>query len=127
MLVMALFYVYPMGSSEQTAGSTAADYTQYEYLASLMEKKEQGKDFFLIDVRTPAEYAEGHIPTAFLAPLQDLENTMPTQDKGALIILYCRTGNRSGAAQRLLESKGYTNVHNFGGYRKWKGQLATGD
>ena len=101
-------------------------YTTYEGLYELMETRVQGEDFFLIDVRTPAEYESGHIPGSMLIPYESIVSPPPTGKKDALIILYCRSGNRAGTAEKALEQEGYTNVHNFGGYGKWKGPLREG-
>lgn len=75
----------------------------------------------ILDVRTPAEYAEGHIENAVLLPDYDLasraEEVLP--DKGAVILVYCRSGRRSEGAARQLVSLGYTGVHDFGGIVSW--------
>lgn len=63
--------------------------------------EELDRDYILVDVRTPAEYESGYIPTAVNIPLSEIGNNPPTEDKDALIILYCRSGNRSGQAHRL--------------------------
>ncbi len=77
--------------------------------------------YALLDVRTPEEYAEGHIPGAKLVPGDELtthtEEYLP--DKGQVILLYCRTGRRSAAAARMLHEKGYEQVYDFGGLTEW--------
>lgn len=75
----------------------------------------------LIDVRTPAEYAEGHLTNAKLIPLQELEARLAEIDKGQPVLLYCRSGNRSGIALKILNDKGYTQAkHMSGGINAWK-------
>ncbi len=71
----------------------------------------------LVDVRTPAEWADGHLPGATLLPLDQLAARVASvlPDRNAPIVVYCRSGNRSGQAQRFLRSLGYTNVENGGG------------
>jgi rhodanese-related sulfurtransferase len=79
------------------------------------------KDLQLIDVRTPLEYAEGHLANAKLIPLQELEGRWTEIDKSKPILLYCRSGHRSGNALRILQDEGYTQAkHMQGGINAWK-------
>ncbi len=109
------------GSPESAAPAEAGepDFSDPRVLQDLIENGK--KDYILVDVRTPEEYGSGHIPTAENIPVDEIESTQPADDKDALIILYCRSGNRSGRALSILEEQGYSNVHNFGGIEKWKG------
>ena len=82
---------------------------------------DQKEDVTIIDVRTPQEYAEGHIEGSTLMPLQELMqkvNSLP--DKNKKIYLYCRSGARSGQAAQLLKQLGFTDAHNMqGGTLSW--------
>ena len=71
----------------------------------------------LLDVRTIEEYKEGHLRDATLIPVQALEKNlgMLKQDKGKKIIIYCRSGNRSVTASRILEKNGFTPLYVKGG------------
>jgi rhodanese-related sulfurtransferase len=81
----------------------------------------QEKDLQLVDVRTPGEYAAGHLARARLIPLQELETRLGEIDKAKPVLLYCRTGHRSGQALKLLASKGYADVrHMEGGIVAWQ-------
>ena len=80
-------------------------------------------DTYLVDVRTEAEYEAGAIPSAINIPFDVIADNLPTEDRSARIIVYCRSGNRSGIAQDTLEGLGFTNVTNFGGVSNWKGEL----
>lgn len=82
-------------------------------------------DILLIDVRTEGEYKQGHIPGAMLLPLDRLETEIATvaSDKDAPIILYCRSGNRSGQAARLLRGLGYRAVSDAGGILGYGGEI----
>ncbi len=74
----------------------------------------------LVDVRTPAEYSEGHLTGAINIPFQDIVEGL-AQKRVSLnenIVLYCRSGNRSGKAQKALESVGYQSALNAGGYEQ---------
>ncbi len=69
---------------------------------------------FLVDVRTPAEFAEGHVKGSINIPLDQVPNQL-AQFKGKdQIIVFCRSGNRSGQAKMILERNGFKNVTNGG-------------
>jgi rhodanese-related sulfurtransferase len=79
------------------------------------------QDLQLIDVRTPPEYADGHLAGAKLIPLQELEGRWSEIDKSKPILLYCRSGHRSGKALKILQDKGYAQAkHMEGGINAWK-------
>lgn len=73
----------------------------------------------IVDVRTKAEYASGHIKGSKNIPLQTL-NTNPNllKAKEKPVITCCATGMRSASAKSLLQSKGFTNVHNGGSWSR---------
>ena len=74
----------------------------------------------LVDVRTPQEFASGHIPGAVNIPVQDLGRRMTELDgKERPIVLYCRSGARSSTAARMLKSAGYAQVHDLGSMGRW--------
>jgi phage shock protein E len=74
----------------------------------------------LVDVRTPAEFAAGHIPGAVNIPLQELEQRLGEfEPKHAPIVVYCRSGNRSSSAARTLKAAGYAAVHDLGAMSRW--------
>jgi phage shock protein E len=74
----------------------------------------------LLDVRTPAEFAEAHLPDARNIPVQELGQRLT--ELGARhrpIVVYCRSGARSATAARLLSERGFGNVHDLGGMGNW--------
>ncbi|MCU0451680.1 MAG: rhodanese-like domain-containing protein [Bernardetiaceae bacterium] len=77
----------------------------------------------LIDVRTPAEFAGGHIKGAMNIPLQDLPRHLSKVKPNRPIIVCCASGMRSGAAKRLLVAQGYPEVHNGGGWTSLQNRL----
>lgn len=83
-----------------------------------VERSEQARAIW-IDVRTPEEFAEGHIEGAVNLPFDQIGARIHevTADKNAPIHLYCRSGRRSGLALETLKAQGYTNLVNRGGYR----------
>jgi len=93
----------------------------YEELTALIASKTEKA--ILIDVRAPEEFKSGAIPTAINIPYDTIEKNLPTQDRAAKIVVYCRSGNRSSIAKATLEKLGFTNVINFGAVSKWRGQL----
>ncbi len=78
---------------------------------------ENDQNVTLLDVRTIPEYKEGHLRDATLIPVHALADNlgMLKQDKNKKIIVYCRTGNRSVAASRILEENGFTPLNVKGG------------
>lgn len=85
------------------------------------------KDSHFIDVRTPAEFAEGHIQGAINLPLNDLEGLISTQapNLNDTIMVYCRSGNRSATAAKLLKQLNYSIVFDLGGINAYQGELVT--
>jgi len=84
----------------------------------------QNKEAILIDVRTPAEYRDGHIPGVANIPLDELEKRIGEVPKDKKVVLICRTGNRSAEGTKLLRKKGLVNVFNStGGMTTWKGPV----
>ena len=78
----------------------------------------------LLDVRTPQEYAAGHIPGSKNIPLQELEDVeLLADNKDANLYIYCRSGARSRQAAGLLRHMGYTNVCNIGGIIDYHGRI----
>ena len=78
----------------------------------------------LLDVRTPQEYREGHIPGSQNVPLQQLDKVDEvTENKDTVLYVYCHSGARSRQAVSLLQAMGYTNVHNIGGIAAYSGKV----
>ena len=84
----------------------------------------QNKEAIIIDVRSPGEYRDGHIPGVGNSPLDELEKRINEVPKDKKVVLICRTGNRSAQGTQLLRSKGLQNVFNStGGMSTWKGPV----
>lgn len=77
---------------------------------------EQGA--LVVDVRTPGEFHSGHLPMAKLIPVNQVSSRIAEfgSNKDRAIVVYCRSGSRSGKAESILKAAGFTNVHNGGGY-----------
>lgn len=82
----------------------------------------QRADSVLIDVRTAQEYADGALPGATRIETEDLAGRIASvaPDKDTPVVLYCRSGRRSSAAQDLLKQLGYSQVIDAGGYEDLK-------
>ena len=83
------------------------------------------KNYIILDVRRPDEYAEGHIPGAINLPNEEIGTAEIPElpDKAQLILVYCRSGRRSKEAAEKLVKLGYTNIVEFGGILDWKGEI----
>jgi len=80
----------------------------------------------LLDVRTGAEYAEGHIPGSRSLPLQMLDSEEPLEEKkDTPIYVYCLSGARSRQAAGILRRAGYTQVKDIGGIAAYDGKVET--
>lgn len=110
--IIAVFVLLLVFSSDgQESSSDGQEVLAY---SDIQETVDTGNAAFL-DVRTPEEYYESHFPGAELFPLQDLEQgSLPEYDTDTTLYIYCRSGNRSQDATRLLESAGY-DVVDLGG------------
>ena len=84
-------------------------------------------DYLILDVRTPEEFAAGHIPNAINIPNEEIGTAqiLELPDQGQLILVYCRSGNRSKQASEKLAALGYTNIVEFGGINSWPGEIVT--
>ena len=96
-----------------------------EEAATMMEEE---SSYIILDVRTAQEYSEKHIPDAINIPNETIgtEDIPELPDKEQLILIYCRSGNRSKQASEKLVKLGYTNVVEFGGINGWTGETVTG-
>ncbi len=89
--------------------------------AKQMMEEEKG-EFVLLDVREQEEYDEGHIPGAVLLPVGMIDEDTAAgviPEKDTVVLVYCRSGNRSKTASLALAELGYTHVYEFGGIKDW--------
>ena len=91
----------------------------------IVEIMDKNDDYIILDVRTIDEYNAGHIPNAICIPNEsigsDIGSKLPNKEQ--LILVYCRSGNRSKQAVEKLKDLGYTNLIEFGGIVDWKGEI----
>ena len=90
--------------------------------------KEWQSAWFNFSVEVPEEFADKHIPGAVNIPNETItaEEIPELPDKDQLILVYCRSGNRSKQASKKLAALGYTNVVEFGGINSWPGETVSG-
>ena len=96
-----------------------------EEAISIMEAE---TGYLILDVRTPEEFAERHIPGAVNIPNETIGTAEIPElpDKDQMILVYCRSGNRSVQASEKLAALGYTNILEFGGINDWPGDTVAG-
>ncbi len=127
----AYFKVPNTGTYAYTIGSTSGVIEALEYAASGYQEvsAEEGAALIanvnplVLDVRTPGEYAGGHLLDSVLIPVQVLQAEMGqlSGHEHKPVFIYCRSGNRSTVAAKMLMDKGFTNVVNLrGGIGEWQ-------
>ena len=92
-----------------------------------MELMETEENYIILDVRRQEEYDEKHSTGAILVPNETIgtKDIPELPDKDQMILVYCRSGNRSKQAAEKLVALGYTNIIEFGGINDWPGEVET--
>jgi rhodanese-related sulfurtransferase len=99
-----------------TAAKAPAAVVQPMSQDALLQHQAQHPDhLFLLDVRTPQEYAEGHIAGAVNVPYDQLATRLAEVPKDKDVVLYCRSGRRAGIAADVLAANGYTRLSHLEG------------
>ena len=108
-------------TQEQTGDQKNSDGYYMIDAARAFAFMEEESDYIILDVRTREEYESGHIPGALLLPNEQIGSEQPAElpDFDMLILVYCRSGNRSKQSSRKLARLGYTAVYEFGGIGDW--------
>ena len=126
MLAALIFTGCGSSADDKTAGDKKT-YRQVspEEAAAMMEEE---TDYIILDVRTQEEYEAAHIPGAICIPNETIgtEDIPELPGKDQLILVYCRSGNRSKQASEKLAKQGYTNIVEFGGINSWTGETVSG-
>lgn len=112
------------GCADTTGGENNATYKQIT-MSEAVEMMESESNYIILDVRRPDEFSAGHIPNAVNIPNESIgaDEIDELPDKDRLILVYCRSGNRSKQASEKLVRLGYTNIVEFGGILDWKGEI----
>ena len=103
-------------------GGTAMENTYQQITQAEAKKIMDTQDAIVLDVREQDEFDAGHIPGAVLLPVGTITKdtaaaVIPELD--SVVLVYCRSGNRSKTASKALADLGYTNVYEFGGINTW--------
>lgn len=105
-----------------SAGSAA-----YKQISQTEAKQmmQQNDGYVIVDVRRQDEFDSGHIKDAILIPNESITDQKPSElpDLNQVILIYCRSGNRSKQAAQKLADMGYTNIYEFGGINTWDGEI----
>ena len=110
--VRAWLYAFVLGCAACATDTTAAE-----------ARRLAARGARIVDVRSPAEYAERHLPGAVNLPIESLESRLSELPRDRPIVLYCHTGVRAGIAAGMLRKAGFRDVHNLGSI----GHFSTGE
>ena len=104
--------------------SSKANYHQIDGQSAL-DMMNNDTDYIIIDVRTESEYQQGHIKNAINIPNESIDESVSEilTDKDQLLLVYCRSGNRSKQASEKLAKLGYSNIYEFGGISDFPGEI----
>ena len=108
------------------AGEISYQQVNAEQAMKIMSEQ---SDYIILDVRTPSEFEAKHIVGAINIPNEEIgkEELPQLPDKEQLILVYCRSGNRSKQASQKLVDLGYTNIVEFGGINDRTGETVSGN
>ena len=111
-------------SSCGTTGSSSSGYRQISMNEAVKMMRDE-KDYIILDVRRPDEFAEGHIPGAINVPNEEIGTAEIAElpNKSQLILVYCRSGRRSKESSEKLVKLGYANIVEFGGIQDYEGEI----
>ena len=127
-ILFSIFGLTGCSNSTNRSNISSKSNTYQQITAEDAAKMMQSEtDYIVLDVRTEQEYASGHIPGAVNIPNETIASGAIQQlpDKEQLILVYCRSGNRSKQASEKLVNLGYTNIVEFGGINDWSGEVVT--
>ena len=119
-VMAAVLWTLAACGASKTEENTYRQISTKEAVAMMAEET----DYIILDVRTQEEYEAAHIPGAICIPNEMIgdEEIPELPDKERLIMVYCRSGNRSKQASGKLVKLGYTNIVDFGGINSWTGE-----
>ena len=126
LLFVMLFCVSACAINGKNATASGAN-KAYTQISQDVAKDMMLKDgsLVIVDVRTKGEYEAGHIPGAILIPNESITDRKPEHlpDMNQVILVYCRSGNRSKQSAQKLANMGYKKVYEFGGINTWNGKI----
>lgn len=120
--LMSLQYACSQGEQQSKVDSTPAAATEKAIAENLntdqFYEKLQTETGQIVDVRTPEEFAQGHLPDAINLDFRnpDFEKNLSQLDPNTPVFVYCASGNRSSQAMHVMEQKGFKTIYNHKGY-----------
>lgn len=114
-LMIAGIVLLTSGSTARAAERIASSEYQSQFVVP-------GAGHVLLDVRTPEEFASGHIHGAINISVESLASRLNEVPMGQPIVVYCRSGNRSAKAVEILANAGYSHLYDLGGLNGWIAQ-----
>ena len=128
LILLWLIFVLTGCASEKTPENRGGGYQRISQ-EEAKERMELDDGHVIVDVRRQEEYDAGHIPGAILIPNESINRDAPEAlpDYDQIILIYCRSGNRSKQAAEKLAAMGYRGIYDFGGINTWTGEIVTGD
>ncbi len=121
-LVVIIGGVIMLNKNTEKETTNPIQYVSMDEITTIMQ---ENTNYIILDARTIEEYNQGHIPNAICIPNETIDETVTTKlpNKDQLILIYCRSGNRSKQAALKLQQLGYTNLVEFGGIIDWDGPI----
>ncbi len=121
-LVVIIGGVIMLNRNTEKETTNQIRYVSMDEITTIMQ---ENTNYIILDARTIEEYNEGHIPNAICIPNETIDETVTAKlpNKDQLILIYCRSGNRSKQAALKLQQLGYTNLVEFGGIIDWDGEI----
>lgn len=125
-LILAISIIFVLAGCGTSAEQEENSYQQVS-MEEAVEIMEEETGYIILDVRTEEEFSERHIPNAINIPNESIgsEELKELPDKEQLVLVYCRSGNRSKQAAEKLTEMGYTNIVEFGGINDWTGETVS--
>jgi rhodanese-related sulfurtransferase len=110
----------PGQAASASAAAASASLPLISPQALLERQAKRDPSLFVLDVRTPQEYAAGHVPGAVNVPYDQVASHLAEIPKDKDVVIYCRSGRRTGLAAEVLEANGYTKLgHLQGDMEAW--------
>ena len=125
LVAIGIFWKNRNSSTEDNKVSVKEANIQYVSMNDIEKIMNENENYIILDVRTIEEYNDGHIPRAICIPNETIDENVVSKlpDKEQLILIYCRSGNRSKQATKKLKDLGYLNLIEFGGIIDWPGEI----
>ncbi len=121
-IVVGIAVWYSVSHQDNDSATMAAPKISRHLTPQQYQSAYATRDHLLVDVRTPEEFASGHIPGATNIALQTLPRQMAMLPKDQPIVLYCRSGARSREAANILTQGGFSEIYDLGGITEWRAQ-----